>query len=517
VKVLNNSFGFNCQQTLTTNVNVLPVPTASFSLQSTQCNNTVSTSNLSSGNLGASPYAWDFGDGSPLVAIPSPSHTYADGSYTIALTVTDVNGCKSQRTATVSILNFQPAITGSATICDGKTRSLLAYGGTSYSWSPAVSLNNNTISNPIATPHATTDYSVHIVNVSQGFVCESTLTTQVLVNPTPTTAFTFTMNGCGGGVNFFDGSENDIASWSWTLAPGVNSQTRDPYYFYAKGGNFPVTLLTTNIYGCSSQLTQNINVPPPPQVSISNPVSICKYDQTQLHAGGGVTYQWMPTVSLDYPNLEAPTASPTVSTEYSVKITTSYSVNGAPCEYVLTTSVTVDMLSYAPANAVANPVIVTSGEPTTLTYLGDPGATVTWLPANTTPSTGYTVTAYPTEPTTYTAQVSRGACGKQVEVHVDAYTKGCLDEDVFIPNTFTPNGDGKNDILYVRGLKVDEIYFAVYDRWGERVFETSDKTKGWDGVYKNKPSDVGVFGWYLKAKCFNGLETFKKGNVTLIR
>jgi gliding motility-associated-like protein len=64
---------------------------------------------------------------------------------------------------------------------------------------------------------------------------------------------------------------------------------------------------------------------------------------------------------------------------------------------------------------------------------------------------------------------------------------------------------------------VEEIYFAVYNRWGEKVFETTDKNIGWDGIYKGKAADVGVFGWYLKVKCYDGNERFKKGNVTLIR
>jgi len=143
---------------------------------------------------------------------------------------------------------------------------------------------------------------------------------------------------------------------------------------------------------------------------------------------------------------------------------------------------------------------------------------VTWLPVGTTtPATGYTVSASPNRPTTYTAVVSNGACSERASVLVEAYTEGCIDKDVFVPNTFTPNNDGQNDILYVRGLKVQEVYFAVYDRWGEKVFETNDKNKGWDGIYNGRASDVGVFGWYLRVKCFNGEEAFRKGNVTLIR
>lgn len=89
---------------------------------------------------------------------------------------------------------------------------------------------------------------------------------------------------------------------------------------------------------------------------------------------------------------------------------------------------------------------------------------------------------------------------------------------IFIPNTFTPNGDGKNDLLKVHGPNYKEFYFAIYNRFGEMVFETTDATQGWDGVYKSKPSDPGVYGYYLKAKCpGDAIETFKKGNVTLIR
>jgi len=143
---------------------------------------------------------------------------------------------------------------------------------------------------------------------------------------------------------------------------------------------------------------------------------------------------------------------------------------------------------------------------------------ITWLPKGSTrPATGYAVMAGPDKPTTYTAVATKGACRQSAETQVEAYTQGCIDKDVFIPNTFTPNNDGQNDVLFVRGLKIDDVYFAVYNRWGELVFETNDKTKGWDGVYKNKPADIGVFGWYLKVRCFNGEETFRKGNVTLIR
>jgi hypothetical protein len=90
--------------------------------------------------------------------------------------------------------------------------------------------------------------------------------------------------------------------------------------------------------------------------------------------------------------------------------------------------------------------------------------------------------------------------------------------ELYIPNTFTPNGDGHNDVFKVRGPYYAEFYFAVYNRWGELMFETADPTVGWDGNFKGKPSDPGVFGYYMKAKCGDQAEeVFRKGNVTLIR
>jgi gliding motility-associated-like protein len=96
-------------------------------------------------------------------------------------------------------------------------------------------------------------------------------------------------------------------------------------------------------------------------------------------------------------------------------------------------------------------------------------------------------------------------------------SKDCDPANIFVPNTFTPNGDGKNDVLFVRGNEISELYFAVYNRWGQMVFETNTITKGWDGIYNNMKADPAVFAWYVRAQCYNGNALEKKGNVTLIR
>jgi len=92
---------------------------------------------------------------------------------------------------------------------------------------------------------------------------------------------------------------------------------------------------------------------------------------------------------------------------------------------------------------------------------------------------------------------------------------GC--KPIVIPSAFSPNGDGENDILKVEGRTIDELYLAIYDRWGELVFETTDPDKGWDGRFNGELSEPDVYGFYLKIRCANQQEYFKKGNITLLR
>ncbi|MBA2610415.1 MAG: gliding motility-associated C-terminal domain-containing protein [Bacteroidetes bacterium] len=498
-------------------ITIYPKPIAAFTSTILQCQSTFSTTNNSTGlgNL----YSWNFGDATSTTTLSNPVHTYsASGNYTVTLITTNSFGCKDSIKKPVTVFIFNPGVASGSIICSGETATISASGGTSYTWSPSSQVSNTSIANPVVSPTTSTIYTVTIYNNTGGNNCIATLTTNVTVNPKPTANFNFTINPCGGGVFFNDLSSANITAWQWSLSSTATSTIQNPYYFYTNGGTHTISLIATNSDGCKDTLDQVITVPAPPPVAINAPKIICKGYSAQLSASGGVSYAWTPTLTLDLPNIANPSATPTISTQYSVVITSTLLVGGIPCQFLLTTSVNVTQLSSIPISANANPIVVTTGSATTLTYIGDPGATVMWLPPNSTiPAFGYTVTAYPDRPTTYTAVATLGACKDQAVVTVEAFSPGCIDNDVFVPNTFTPNGDGKNDILFVRGIKVDEVYFAVYNRWGEKVFETTDKTKGWDGIYKSRAADVGVFGWYLKVKCINGEENFKKGNVTLIR
>lgn len=88
---------------------------------------------------------------------------------------------------------------------------------------------------------------------------------------------------------------------------------------------------------------------------------------------------------------------------------------------------------------------------------------------------------------------------------------------LFIPNAFSPNGDQQNDVLYVRGNCMSSMDFTIFDRWGNKVFESENQNIGWDGNYKGQPMNTGTYVWYLKGTMNDGTAINKKGTVALIR
>lgn len=88
---------------------------------------------------------------------------------------------------------------------------------------------------------------------------------------------------------------------------------------------------------------------------------------------------------------------------------------------------------------------------------------------------------------------------------------------VYIPNIFSPNSDGNNDVFLVRSENIETIHLAVYNRWGEKVFESQNPNEGWDGNYKGKPCSPDVYVYHATIMFEDGTETSRKGNVTLVR
>ena len=122
----------------------------------------------------------------------------------------------------------------------------------------------------------------------------------------------------------------------------------------------------------------------------------------------------------------------------------------------------------------------------------------------------------PTTTTEYTLTIiDQTGCrsSASITVFVDVICK-----DAFIATAFSPNGDGVNDVLHVKSnCELSTFSFKIFDRWGEKVFESSDPNYGWDGTYRNKPVDTGVFIYTVDGFLSSGVEVKKKGNVTLLR
>ena len=90
-------------------------------------------------------------------------------------------------------------------------------------------------------------------------------------------------------------------------------------------------------------------------------------------------------------------------------------------------------------------------------------------------------------------------------------------EAVGVPDAFSPNGDGVNDVLYVKGFGLESVIFTLYNKYGQKVFESRTQNIGWDGTYKGRDENPGVFTWVLEYEFINGNSNMKKGNTTLIR
>jgi gliding motility-associated-like protein len=86
-----------------------------------------------------------------------------------------------------------------------------------------------------------------------------------------------------------------------------------------------------------------------------------------------------------------------------------------------------------------------------------------------------------------------------------------------VPNAFSPNGDGNNDILYIHGKAIFQLSFKLYDRWGHLVFETSTLDNGWNGIYNGQPAPTEGYAYLMDVTFTDGVTLTKKGSITLLR
>jgi gliding motility-associated-like protein len=182
-------------------------------------------------------------------------------------------------------------------------------------------------------------------------------------------------------------------------------------------------------------------------------------------------------------------------------------------------SLVVSVFDNPVVDALADKDSLQAGEQVQLNTNPNTGLTFNWTPQGAVSnSTIANPTSSPTQTTTYVVHVSDGNnCTGSDSVTVRVVDLSCSRQDVYIPNAFTPNGDNVNDLFRARTSGMKSIRLIVYDRIGDKVFDTTDMNAGWDGNFKGQPAPMDSYGYYFSGECPLGEKIVVKGNVTLMR
>lgn len=309
------------------------------------------------------------------------------------------------------------------------------------------------------------------------------------------------------------------ATFKWFFGDGNTFSGQNPgTHNYSGAGTFDIMMVMTDPAACNSPDTVIKTVTISQQfldASFSYPDKICLGDTVHFTntSQNGSTYQWSFGLGQGTSANENPSYVFTTPGTYTIKL-----VAGNPntCNKFDTAEHTVTVYPKPTASFNYSPIVPETNVPTTfinqslnaVTYqwtFGDGGHSTEVNPVHSYNRSG----SYQVCLTAYNAQ----GCPDKVCRTVSADITPLAD----VPTGFSPNGDGSNDILYVRGYSIQTLDFKVFNRWGQMVFETTDQSVGWDGTYKGKPQEMDAFAFTLQVVFLDGTTFKKQGNVTLLR
>lgn len=264
--------------------------------------------------LGATSYSWSPSTGLNNSIISNPVATPAVSTQYIVTGLT-ANGCAAKDTVDISILS-KPAITKSAdaSICAGASTQLAAGGGTSYNWSPALTLDNPSIPNPTATPTSTTTYYVTVTGLN---TCKNTDSIKITVKNSSTFAINPPLDVCPKKSVQLNATGGHLYSWTPTITldnPAISNPNASP----AATTTYTVQI-TDTVCHITGNLSTSVTLLPLPVIKAikSNDID-CSVTQSILAGFGGTRYSWTPANTLNNPNSSGPTARPTITTTYVV-------------------------------------------------------------------------------------------------------------------------------------------------------------------------------------------------------
>ncbi|MDB5226797.1 MAG: hypothetical protein JWN78_990 [Bacteroidota bacterium] len=245
--------------------------------------------------------------------------------------------------------------------------------------------------------------------------------------------------------------------------------------------------------------------------------AICTGDTVQLHAEGENTslniskISWIKENTLSSTTVSEPWAYPTTNTTYYALIE-----NGSCPLRKIPVRVEVNQL---PVVKAGEDHIIIKGTEVQIDAASVNQVSYVWSPDyNLSCTLCQTPMASPEHDTTYmVTAINEYGCKSKDELRIRIISD-CSGNMVYVPNTFSPNGDGQNDVLRVLGPGVSSVkQFRVFNRWGQMVFTTNDGGIGWDGTFNGTELNPGVYMYYMDVECINGERTIKKGDVTLLK
>ena len=513
--IATNSYG--CTDTAFGRANVLGYSGALDYMPQAGCNPL--TVNFTANLTNVSNFLWDFSDGTIVTATGNTiTHTYTlPGRYLPRIVFTDSAGCvnSSDGLDTIKVddiignFNFSPAC----------VNTLVTLKDTSYSYFSAVNewkwdINNGQVRSNVKAPTATftlpgTYPIVLIVKNANG--CKDTVYENLTIHPLPT----ITANGdtiiCLGDAATLSALGGN--SYEWTPAASVGCATcQITSASPTEATNYIV--MGTDANGCKNTDTTHVAVKTQTNSTAGSGGEICVDSSIQLHVSGAQRYEWTPASTLDDPTSADPIATPDVTTVYTVL---AYEGSCLPDSH----SVRVVVHPLPTVNAGSDETIV-AGNSVNLNASGTDISTYAWSPDQTLScNTCSSPIASPYGTTTYTVTVATDfGCKAKDDVTIFVL---CDEGQLFIPNTFSPNGDGDNDVFYPRGIGLRSIRsFRVYNRWGELVYERqgiqlNDAVTAWDGTYKGNKLSPDVFVYVLEGVCEGGEIMTWKGDISLVR
>jgi gliding motility-associated-like protein len=273
---------------------------------------------------------------------------------------------------------------------------------------------------------------------------------------------------------------------------------------YTTAGTYSKLFPNGSVTGCDSTAILNLSIASPPSITASSIPGNCGLPNatataTATGGSGGYVFSWSNGSTGNSVTGLAPGNYLVIATDQ----------NGCTDS----TQVSVSSTSASGVSLIANDTLLVYGDSVTLQVLG--ANTYLWAPPDGLSCTNCpSVIASPLSSTVYQVTgVDSSGCGYLLNVKIEVEIE--LNE-IFVPDAFSPNSDGINDKVFVRG-SIREFSFSVFNRWGELVFRTQNQSQGWDGSYKGKELDTGVFVYYLTGTDAAGKSFNKKGNITLVK